>query len=224
MSSKKKSSSSAPATPQPSNEYYYNDGVLQSQRVFDQGLNGYKTETYSTPDEQYLQNQGTAFLKQTLDGANKAFNMSDAQKQSYVDAYKAPQIAALNDSYNNALGSAVRSANASGMNNSIGFEKYRANQIEKNKAQGLADIENNAHLYGLDLPNRILTPYVTAFNLYNAGVSGEQANQAQNAEIAYNGANALNQFNLGNYGNQLNQYQLNKQNNSGGFFSKLFGG
>ena len=217
----------APETPKPQSEYFYDDGNLRSQRVWDGGRNAYTTKTFSTPDEKNIQDKATGFISGLVDKVPTAFNMSPEQISGYREAYADPQRRALNDSYNQAQGQANLAGSASGMRNSVGFAKYQADQLEKNRAQGLADIESNAKLMEFELPRMALAPYGDAFNLVNAALSGEQARSMSSLEPSFQGSQATSNFLLNaansNYANQLNQYQLNNQRR-GGFFSTLFGG
>lgn len=226
MSKSNKSSSKPPEPPKPQNEYFYDDGFLRSSRVMDKGKGGYVTNSYSTAAEKAISDQGTQYIADLLPRAQQAFNMSPEQIGEYREAYAAPQRRALDDSYNKALGQARGLASASGVRNSVGFNDYLANQIEKNRAQGMADIEGNAKLMEYEIPRMALAPFMDAFNLYS-GAQGNQNQQQMNAiQPAFQGSQAANNFALSNYNNQLAYHQMQNQNNGGGsFFSRLlFGG
>ncbi len=228
--SKKKSSSSASAVPAPppqQNEYFYENGDLRSQRVYDKAQNGYVTKSFSTPTEQNIENQATNYIGDLVNKLPGAVNLSPESIGQYRDAFANPQIAALNNSYNEAKGQATQSAYGRGLQNSVGFANYNANQLEKNRAQGLADIQANAKLQEYDLPNKLLSPYVNQFNLYNAALSGQQANMAQNLEPAFQGSQAANNSAQQGYQNQLayfNQKQQQQPQSRGGLFSFFTGG
>lgn len=200
-----------PETPKPQNEYYYQDGVLNSSRVYDAAKGGYLTNSYSSPEEKAITDKSTAFINNLVGTLPDKFNMSQDQIDEYRNAYADPQKRALEQSYNKALGAANTNANAGGMRNSVGFQGYLANQLEKNKAQGLADIESNAKLMEYDLPNKVLAPYTNAFNLVNAALQGQQANTVSSLEPAFQGSQAGNNFALSNYGNQIAQMQAYNQ-------------
>lgn len=223
--SKKKSEPKAPEAPKPQNEYYYDNGTLQSRRVYSKGLGGYRTDTYSTPDELAIENQSTEFIRDLVGKIPSAFNMSPEALDQQVAAYTDPQKRALANSYNQAAGQAGMAANTSGMRNSVGFNNYLANQLEKNKAQGLADIEAGGQQMRYQLPSMALAPFADAFNLYNAALQGQQADTRSDLEPSFQGSQAASNFMLQNYNNLLNQQQLNNQRrSSGGFLGGLFGG
>lgn len=230
MSKPKKTSSSAapPAPPPPQNEYYYENDLLRSQRVFDPTKKAYVSKSFSTPTEQNIENQATDYMGKLVGQIPNAVNLSPEAIKGYGDAYSAPQIAALNQSYDRAKGVADMQGGASGMRNSVGFARYGANELEKNRAQGLADIAANQKMMELDLPNKLLMPYANQFNLYNAAVSGQQANIDQNANYAMQGSvNAQNAANQ-NYQNQMNYWNAKQQQQQqparGGLFSFFTGG
>lgn len=225
MGKSKSSSSKPPEPPKPQNEYFYDDGFLRSSRVYNSGQKGYITNSYSTPEEQAIQNQATGFISDLVGRVPQAFNMTPEGLQAGVDAYTQPQMRALNESYNQASGAAKNAAASSGMTNSVGFNKYFADQIERNRAQGLADIAAGGEQMRYQLPRMALAPFTDAFNLYNAALSGEQAREMSQLEPAFQGSQAANNFALGNYQNQLAYHQArNQPTGGGGFFSKLFGG
>lgn len=226
MSKKQNSTPDVPKTPAQQNEYYYDNGFLRSQRVYDKAKRGYVDQTFSNPTEQGIMNQSTDYI------ANLVKNMPDvtdpSQISAYKEAYAAPQRRALEDSYNKASGQANMAGARSGMRNSVGFADYTANQLEKNKAQGLADIASNAELMGYQLPSLMLEPYGNAFNIANAALNGEQSQMMAGLEPSFQGSQSANQFALANYQNQLNNWQAQNQarqkSGGGGFMSRLFGG
>lgn len=228
MSKKPPAPPPAPKAPDPQSERYYEDGFLRSERIYDPTFQGYNTRSFSTPEERGIQNQATGFINQLVGQVPGVFDLSQDSINQYKEAYAAPQRRALEESYNKATGQANLAAGAAGLKNSVGFEKFRANELERNKAQGLADIAANAELMGYDLPRKMLAPYADAFNLVNAALSGEQANTIANLEPAFQGSQAGSSAALGSHTGNLNAYQLNQQNQrnrGGGFFSNLlFGG
>lgn len=219
-------SSSAPKPPKPKNEWFYEDGVLRSSRVYDKKKGGYTSQTFSTDDERAIKNQGTEWLAGLMKDIPNIMDMSPEGIQGYKDAFTEPQYRALNESYNNALGSAKSAASSSGMRNSIGFNKYLADQIERNRAQGAADIEANAKMLENELPRMRLAPYMDAFNLYSSALGGEQARSNASLQPAFQGSQAATNAAISNYQNQLAYHQQRNQpqQRRGGFFSSLFGG
>ena len=239
MSGKNKSSNQSaqsivaatPTPPPPASEYYYENGTLKGKRLYgtDNGLPLFRNEIYTTPDEQAIDTQSTSLLRGLMGNVGSAFNLSPASIDAYKTAYKTPQITAVNDAYNQAKGQALNSANAAGTLGSVGFNDYMANQLEKNRANSLANIESQAEMLGYDLPRRVLAPYQDAFNLYSAASQGQQATAAQQLEPVLNGNQISNNTLQGAYGNLLQLKQLQAQYapekyTNNGFFSRLFGG
>ena len=225
--SKKPKVSPPPAAPQPQNEYYYEGDKLKSQRVYDKSLNGYVTKSILTPDEQSIQNQGDQFIQSLFNDVPGLLNPQnmEAQRKAFVD----PQVRALEQSYRDTLGNAENGAASTGTLNSIGFENYKANQLDKNLAQGKADIEANAELQKYDLPRRQLAPYMDAYNLLSGALNGEQASVNQNLNPSFTGSQAASNFAASNYGNQLQGWKTNNalqsQSRGGGvgrFFSTFY--
>lgn len=228
--SKKSSSSKAappPAAPDPTSEYYREDGVLKSQRVWDPAKKAYSSETFSTPDEQAINKTATAFINQLVGQVPQNFSMSPESLAQYSDAYAAPQRQALNESYNRATGAAQSAASSSGMRNSLGYNRYLANTLERNRAQGLSDIENNRKMMEYQIPSMMLKPYSDAFNLVNAALNGEQAQTMANLEPSFQGSQQASNYALQQHNAQLNNWQLQNamnKNSGSGFMNMLFGG
>lgn len=215
-----------PTAPTPQNSYYYENGVLKSSSMMDKSKDGIVTNAYSTPQEQQIQNNATDYMGKLVGQIPNAVDLSPESMQKYSDAYAQPQINALNLAYNQAKGQATQAATSHGVQNSVGFGNYEANVLEKNRAQGLADIQSNAYLQGLDLPNQMLSPYVNQFNLYNAASTGQQAILNQNQNNAMQGSQVANNSASQTFQNQLAQYQaraaqLQQQSRQGlsGFFT-----
>jgi hypothetical protein len=224
MAKSKGNSTPTPQAPGMQNEYYYDNGNLQSSRVYDKGKNGYVNTTFADPNEQAIQTQATGFIKDLVSKAPQAFNMSPEGLQKGVDAYTQPQIAALNNSYNQAAGAAQNTGVASGTNNSVGFNRYFADQIEKNRAQGMADIQAGGGQLRYQLPSMALQPYSDAFNLYNAALNGQQAQTGQNLNAALQGNQLSNNSAYNNFQSQLASLQNQGQGKqSHNFFGWLIG-
>lgn len=222
MSKNKGGGSKAPAPPAPpvqENEYFYVGDQLQSQRTKGTGPDGqagWVTRVNQTPEERAIEQQSTQFISDLIPQAQKAFDMSPEGQAKLRSSYVDPQMRALNSSYNDALGAATNAASSSGMRNSIGFLNYKMGKLDRQKAEGAADIEANAELMMPELQRGRLAPFADAFNLYNAALSGEQANQMSNVNPAMQGQAQSNAFNMGNYANQLNFYNTKYQQQQGG--------
>jgi hypothetical protein len=200
-------SSSAPSAPKPQNEYYYENGMLRSQRVYDEGQGGYVNNAYQTPEEQAIYNNATKFGSNISGQMAGAFNMTPEEIGQYRDAYTQPQERALTDSYNSAVGAANNAAAGSGMSNSAGFSKFFAKEIERNKAQGLADIAANGKLMEYQIPSLRLQPFMDAYNLASGMMSGGQQQLQTVMNPAFQGSQAASNFALSNYPNQQAAYQ-----------------
>lgn len=233
MSSGRKSNSNKstiPAPPTPTSEWYQENGVLKSQRVYDDKKKGYVSDVFMTPQEQALEKNATQFLGDTVTGAQQAFTKwtDPAQQQQALQAYMDPQKRALNDSFNQSMGQFNTAASAGGMRGSVGAANYATKQLEAERARGLSDIEQSGQMMQFQLPGMALSPYMDAMNLFNSAYTGQNQAQAQNLEPSFQGSQAASNFNLQNYNNQLAYAQLKNQQNQpsggGGFLSRLFGG
>lgn len=201
-----------PTPPTPTSSTYYQDGVQKSSSIYNKKTNTYTNNSYSTPQEQQIQNNSNQFLANLPGQVQSAVNLTPQAMQQYRDAYAAPQINALNTSYNLAKGQALQGATSHGLQNSVGFGQYTANQLEKNRAQGLADIQSNAYTQGFDLPNKMLAPYVTEANLYNGLANGQQTQMAQTLAPSLSSTQVGNNANNQYFNNQLAAAQYQNKN------------
>jgi hypothetical protein len=215
-----------PPAPTPTSQYNYQDGKLISENIYNKGANSFTNKTYSSPDQQNIERTATGYISNLVNTLPNSVNLSQDALNQYGDAFAAPQIQALDQSYNRAKGQAQQAATAHGMGNSVGFARYGANELEKNRAQGLADIQANKQKYQLDIPNQLLMPYANQFNLINAALQGQQSTIQQNQQAAMQGSATGNNITNSNYQNQLAYNQaLNAQNQGrGGLFSFFSGG
>lgn len=84
-------------------------------------------------------------------------DITAADYNSYVNAIYEPQKRELGNTYNQTLGRATMGANNAGVLNSVGFQNYRANQLDKNYANSLNDAYGKAQLSAQDYINSLLT-------------------------------------------------------------------
>lgn len=219
--------------PDPVSEYFSVGGNPTSSRVYDPTTKAYTTNVNLTSDQKAIQDNAYGFLSGLSKDASQAFDMSPEAIKSYSDAYKQPQIQALDDSYNKAIGNYDRAGATTGGRNSLGFARMLANEIEQPRAQGMADIEANTKMLETQLPAMQLQPYSQAANMFTSLLSGEQANNMANVNPSFQGSQASNAFNQANYANQLGSYNnyynqqmaANPQSQGGGFnWSKMLFG
>ena len=96
-----------------------------------------------------------------------------------------PARRTLKETYDLQLGRGANSANTNGTINSIGFQDFKQNSLDKDLAEGNADIESTARLQAIETINGILTQdFENKYNRANQ-VLGENQN--------------LNNYNLGAY-------------------------
>jgi len=215
---------SAPsATPQ--NSYNYLNGNLTSSAVYNPSKNGYVTNAYMSPGQQDIQSLGETGIKSSLRNMQSAVaGLNGGQIKQYTDAYMQPQITALNNAYNDAYGTATNLAGANGTLGSVGFDRYLGNNIERNRAQGLADIQANGVLAGYQLPSLVMAPYEQQQQMYQSALQGANGTIQQQQQPSFTGLQAgqnASQLALNNYQNQLMQFQLQQPYRS--FYGALNG-
>lgn len=116
--------------------------------------------------------------------------------QDYVNAVYEPQKQQLTDTYYSNTGSAINNANSMGTLNSLGFQNYRTNQLDKNYANALQNAYNQAQLSANEYLNNLRTQDFQ--NQYqNAAMLNDYIANSYNNYNSYNSGNKIN-FGLGN--------------------------
>lgn len=209
----------------PASEYFYTGNTLTSQRVFDPATRSYTSRLLLTPQEQQMQDAARAGLNQVLEQAQQ-INVTPEQMDTYKQQLMTPQINALDREYGNLRRDAIGQANASGMLNSVGFERFRANELDRNKAEQLANIEANAETGKYQLPMLQMQPLAQMANFYGGILGNQQQANIANIDPAMQGSNATNKFFLDQRQTlenaALQRAGFKAQNK--GFFGRLFGG
>jgi len=106
----------------------------------------------------------------------------------YVNALYEPTKQNLTDTYFSDTGSAINKANSMGTLNSLGFQDYRTNQIDKNYANQLNNAYNSAQLSANEYLN----------NLKTQAFQNEYQNAAMLNDYISNSYNNYNNYNLNN--------------------------
>jgi hypothetical protein len=198
-----------PQAPKPENQFFMKNGQVQSSTVkykagdSPTGQAGWVTNVTQTPQEKAIEAQSNQFISDLIPKVN---GIMGQDLSTYKQNFMAPQLAQLEEGYNRATGRAKDAAGARGTNISTGFEKYRTNQIDKNYAQGRADIAANAELSAPEYMRSLLAPYADGLNMYSAALGGQQAQTFNSADASLRGSQLGNSINSNAFGNQLNQY------------------
>lgn len=91
----------------------------------------------------------------------------------------------LTDTYNLQLGKSATAANNAGVMNSIGFQDYKQNSLDKNLAEGRADLQSQARLQAIETVNTLLNQdYENKVGRANL-ILGENQNQNNHNLGAY---------------------------------------
>lgn len=205
-----------PAPPPPASEYFYEGDQLTGARIYNPVANTFETRNYLDPDQQALQGKAQAGLSQSIDDISQLINDPSAF-QGRLDEFAAPQLRALQGTYDDAMANATAEAVASGMGNSVGFDDYRANELDRKLALDRADIMSGAQ-------QQLLGQLSGLAGMQGDVLSGERSfSSAMMPMLLQGGATGGNQLSQ-NYNLRLQQAQLANQMRPQGrsFFSKLF--
>ena len=168
-------------------------------------------------------------IQQLYPQIQNALALNPNEQNRFTESLYQPQRQKLMDEYRNVLGETVGNANSSGMLDSIGFQNYRTNQLDKNLTQGLSDLYNQSYLQSFNLPQLKLAPMEQALNMYK-GIQGDITNRAmQTLEPSFQGSQAGTNWASTRYNAEqsrliaeLNEQARRAQQPGGGFFKGLF--
>lgn len=180
----------------PTSEFTTINGRLVSDRQFSPASNSYYSNIYLDPIEQNILNTGKQHFSDLLNRVPQTLATTDAERKSFADALYNPQRDNLLREYNTTLGEAVNSANSAGTLNSIGFENYRAKQLDKNLLDGLSQLRNQAEIQSYSLPNLKLDPVIRALSIYDTSINSPTERGLELLDPSFQGSQASNNFAL----------------------------
>ena len=112
-------------------------------------------------------------------GAQNALAITPEKQQEYVDSIYNPVNNELTRTYTDMNNNWINQNAGSGTLNSLGFQNYRTNQLDRNLGESRSNAMSNAIVQGYDLPNKVLTPFMNAGAMANSGLdSGANRQQA----------------------------------------------
>lgn len=203
----------------PMSEFTSINGRRVSDRQYNSGSNSYFDNIYLDPLETNILETGKQSFSNLLNKVPGAVATTDAERKTFADALYNPQRDNLVNEYKNTLGEAVNAGNAAGTLNSIGFENYRANQLDKNLMEGLSQIRNQAEIQSYDLPNLKLDPIIRALSVYDTSINSPTQRGLQLLDPSFQGSQAANNFALQRFQVLANQPQ---KKSSRSFTSSFF--
>lgn len=115
-------------------------------------------------------------IQQLIPSIRSAIATNPNEQAQFANELYQPQRQNLINEYHNVLGNTINNANASGTLSSIGFQNYRANQLDKNLGQGLSDLYNQSQIQSYQLPQLKLAPIEQAIGTLT-GVGNDITNQ-----------------------------------------------
>jgi len=159
------------AEPAPKNEVTYINGREVSSRLYNPSTQTFTNSTNLSDIQADTLAKGEQAFAGLLDQVPGIVNPSEESRAQYQKSLYDPQAQKLQDSYNQTLGQAINAANAQGVSGSVGFERFRANQLDKNLNQGKAELENQTYLQSLQLPMIKLAPVLQALGIYDTSIN-----------------------------------------------------
>jgi len=222
MGSKKESPAQSQAQAQaqtaPTSERTYINGKEVSSRLYNDSNRTYTDNIYLDPLEERALNSGKQQFADLLDQIRPNVAVNEQERQKFQDSLYQPQASRLKDEYFKTLGDAQGAANASGVMDSVGFENFRANQLDKNLMQGLSDLQNQSYLQSYDLPNLKLQPLISALSVFDTSINSPTQRALSLLDPSFQGSQA-------GSNNALQRFQAVQNRIGGGsrsFGSSLF--
>lgn len=176
------------------------------------GKNGYSTTVNFNPDQQRTWDTSNKGIADLLAGISGVVSTDPAKRESFRSQLYEPLAEDIRGNFDTARDKAyARFSNLGGLN-SLGFNRYNNNIIDKNENKALSQAFNSADLQSYQLPSMLLSPIQQALSLYS-GAQGQLYNQAMGATgPAMQGQQLSNQYNVDN--NLFNE----SGKKGGGFF------
>ncbi len=143
-----------------------------------------------------------------------AMDVSPEARDKYTQDLFNPVAGQINSEYDRQVDQSVNRFGAMGGLNSLGFNRFVTDRIEKNRARALSDAMSGASVAAYDLPGKITQPIINAIGV-NDAVQGNAFNRVMAAvNPAFQGYQVV-------QNNALQQQQVDQQKPKG-FLSSLF--
>lgn len=179
------------------------------------GPNGYSTKVSFSPDQQRTWDTSNKGIADLLSGVSGIVSTDPAKREAYRDQLYQPLADEIKTNFGTARDRAYSRFASIGGLNSLGFNRYNNNMIDKNENKALSQAFNSSDLQSYSLPSLLLSPIQQALGLYS-GAQGQLYNQAMGAVTpAMQGQQASNQYNVDNG-------LFNDSGKSGGGFFKSY--
>lgn len=212
--------------PEQKSERTFVNGQEVSSRIYDKPSETYNSNIYLDPTEQQILNTGKESFANLLPLVSQQVPLSEADRAAFRDQLYNPQAKRVEDAYKQTLGNANGAATAAGTANSIGFEKFRTGQLEKNKQEQLSSLYNQADLQSFDLPNLKLAPIISALSVFDTSINSPTNRGYQALDSSFTGSQAASNYGLSAFQAQnqalANQAAYSQQPQRRGFLGSLF--
>lgn len=167
----------------------------QQAQIVDPGksykLTGKEKKYYAELED--LLSGSTKGIQGVVNGGNINYN------QYFHDLYD-PAKKEITNTYNKTLGQSRMNANTLGTNNSLGYENYRANQLDKNYADTLNNVASQSRLQAYELPNTLMQSYINSGNYAGAELTNTRNRKYTEFLPALQRAQMLTSGNISNAG------------------------
>lgn len=198
-----------PSSPVPYSSTSIN-GVKKGWSGYDSVTNQFAQGIQQSDEEKKQQLLNNQLLINSLGGANNVIqNLNDPKQreQDYLDLYN-PAKSEVERAYNRDTGSAINNAATRGTLNSIGFQNYRTNELDRNYADTLGNLSSNARIQSLQIPGIRLAPYTDAAAMAQSGLDAQTQRELSLLDPSFRGqfmgANTLSQ----NFLDRLNALKM----------------
>lgn len=144
------------------------------------GPNGYSTKVNFDPNQQKIWDTSNKGIADLLGNIGGIVSTDPAKRESYRDQLYQPLADEITTNYDTARDRAYSRFASIGGLNSLGFNRYNNNMIDKNENKALSQAFNSADLQSYQLPSMLLSPIQQALGIYS-GSQGQLYNQAMGA-------------------------------------------
>jgi hypothetical protein len=192
--------------PNPLNDETYVNGQLMTSRIFDPLSKSYKNQINFSPEQQNIVKKATENYQSTLNDLSNFYEASRTENglNQSISKFYEPLKNSIMSTYNSVLGRSVNDANRLGLGDSIGFENYRAKELDKNLSQDLSSAYQDSVSQVSDLSQKRLQQLASGLGLFNQAISSPYQLGQSLLDDNLNGTAASNQFSINRFNSAEN--------------------
>lgn len=205
---------SVPKAPDPQNYYFYNDGELSGQQLYDKSKQAYISETFSSPFEKAQEAAYQDIFNKVYPQLQATPEARQQQIDAYGDSVYQQMLQPLTEARDQALLAGRENMNASGFLNSTSMIDYNNQKVGETYNKGLNDAMMQSITARENLQNNEQNRLLQLLGMSSGGLQNDFNNNLALGQFGLQGATTANNVQNQNYQNRLAQLQMQTQMNA----------